>query len=116
VEDKSFRANIIVEQAAGSKAQPAFSEDSWDSMSIGIQNFKLMGACRRCQMVCIDQDTGEKKEEPFVTLAKTRRFDGKVYFGVHMRHDPPGEGDLISKDSQYPTIQVGDPVSVQHRA
>ncbi|KAJ4130858.1 hypothetical protein NW768_006396 [Fusarium equiseti] len=116
VEDKSFRANIVVEQATGSKAQPAFSEDSWESMSIGIQNFKLMGACRRCQMVCIDQDTGEKKEEPFVTLAKTRRFDGKVYFGVHMRHDPLSEGDLMSKDSQYPTIQVGDPISVQHRA
>jgi molybdenum cofactor sulfurtransferase len=115
VEDKSFRANIVLEQTSGSKAQPAYSEDSWDSVRIGIQSFKLMGACRRCQMVCIDQDTGEKKEEPFVTLAKTRRFDGKVYFGVHMRHDHLTHGDLTSKESQYPTIQVGDPVSVQHR-
>ncbi|KAM0240770.1 hypothetical protein ACHAP5_007861 [Fusarium lateritium] len=111
VVEKSFRANIVLEQAAGSKPQPAFSEDSWDSMHIGCQNFKLLGACRRCQMVCIDQETGEKKEEPFVTLAKTRRFDGKVYFGVHMRHDPFVEEDGASRESQYPTIEVGDPVT-----
>ncbi|KAL6919937.1 hypothetical protein FSHL1_003915 [Fusarium sambucinum] len=114
-EDKSFRANVVLGQAHGFKALPAFSEDSWDYVHIGLQSFKLMGACRRCQMVCIDQDTGEKKEEPFVTLAKTRRFDGKVYFGVHMRHDTSAHGDLTSKESQYPTIQVGDPVSVHHR-
>lgn len=115
VEDKSFRANVVLDRASGFKALPAFSEDSWDSVRIGCQSFKLMGACRRCQMVCIDQDTGEKKEEPFVTLAKTRRFDGKVYFGVHMRHDILAEGDSTRKEAQYPTIQVGDSVSVQHR-
>ncbi|KAF9766050.1 hypothetical protein IL306_001575 [Fusarium sp. DS 682] len=115
VEEKSFRANITLEQAPGFKAQPPFSEDGWGAMSIGRQNFRLLGACRRCQMVCIDQETGEKKEEPFVTLAKTRRFDGKVYFGVHMRHDPFNEGDVTSKESQYPTIEVGDFVSVEPR-
>ncbi|KAH7494500.1 pyridoxal phosphate-dependent transferase [Fusarium oxysporum f. sp. albedinis] len=115
IEEKSFRANITLEQAPGFKAQPAFSEDRWGSMSIGRQNFRLLGACRRCQMVCIDQETGEKKEEPFVTLAKTRRFDGKVYFGVHMRHDPFAEGDVMKKEAQYPTIEVGDSVSVELR-
>jgi molybdenum cofactor sulfurtransferase len=115
VEDKSFRANITLEQGPGFKAQPAFSEDRWGSMSIGRQNFRLLGACRRCQMVCIDQETGEKKEEPFVTLAKTRRFDGKVYFGVHMRHDPFAGGDVMKKESQCPTIEVGDSVSVELR-
>lgn len=34
-------------------------------------------------MVCVDQRTGERGEELFVTLAKTRRFRGKVFFGVH---------------------------------
>ena len=34
-------------------------------------------------MVCIDQQTAQKDQEPFVTLAKTRRRQGKVYFGVH---------------------------------
>ncbi|KAF4344468.1 molybdenum cofactor sulfurase [Fusarium beomiforme] len=115
VEEKSFRANITLEQTLGFKAQPPFSEDGWGAMSIGRQKFRLLGACRRCQMVCIDQETGEKKEEPFVTLAKTRRFDGKVYFGVHMRHDPFPEGDITNKESQYPTIEVGDSASVEHR-
>ncbi|KAF5001403.1 hypothetical protein FGRMN_1072 [Fusarium graminum] len=100
VDEKSFRANIVLEQNAGSKPQPAFSEDSWDSMHIGHQNFKLMG---------------EKKEEPFVTLAKTRRFDGKVYFGVHMRHDVFSQENHASKESQYPTIEVGDSVSATPR-
>ena len=53
-------------------------------------------------MVCIDQETAEKDEEPFVTLAKTRRRQGKVYFGVHtalaMKHLAQGArvrvGDL----------------------
>ena len=34
-------------------------------------------------MVCVDQTTAERNEEPFVTLAKTRRFEGGVFFGVH---------------------------------
>jgi len=34
-------------------------------------------------MVCIDQYTGKRNQEPFVTLAKTRRFEGKVWFGCH---------------------------------
>ncbi|KAF4979030.1 hypothetical protein FZEAL_4705 [Fusarium zealandicum] len=115
VPERTFRANIVLEQTPGTKGCPAFAEDDWDSMHIGRQDFKLLGACRRCQMVCVDQETGEKREEPFVTLAKKRRFDGKVYFGVHMRHDLPIQGDYMSKENQYPTIVVGDPVSVKPR-
>ncbi|KAF7538661.1 hypothetical protein G7Z17_g12587 [Cylindrodendrum hubeiense] len=115
VEDRTFRANIVLEQADGMKGQQAFAEDGWASLCIGRQNFKLLGACRRCQMLCVDQETAEKKEEPFVTLAKTRRFDGKVYFGVHMRHDPPSRNDYTSKETQYPTIEVGEVVNVESR-
>ncbi|KAH6997773.1 pyridoxal phosphate-dependent transferase [Ilyonectria sp. MPI-CAGE-AT-0026] len=115
VADKAFRANVVLEPAGSTKEQQAFAEDGWASVCIGRQNFKLLGACRRCQMVCVDQETAEKKEEPFVTLAKTRRFDGKVYFGVHMRHDPPSRNDYISKEAQYPTIEVGEDVTVEAR-
>lgn len=34
-------------------------------------------------MVCVDQMTAEKREEPFSTLAKTRRIGGRVLFGRH---------------------------------
>ncbi|KAM5356076.1 hypothetical protein ACJ41O_002722 [Fusarium nematophilum] len=115
VVERAFRANIVLQQAPGAKGHPPFAEDGWGSVHIGRQSFKLLGACRRCQMVCVDQETGEKREEPFVTLAKTRRFDGKVYFGVHMRHDPLGHSDHMSKEVQFPTIEVGDPVSVTLR-
>ncbi|KAM0437677.1 hypothetical protein ACHAPT_002041 [Fusarium lateritium] len=115
VEERAFRANIVLEPAASTKAYTAFAEDDWGSVHIGRQNFKLLGACHRCQMVCIDQETGEKREEPFITLAKTRRFDGKVYFGVHMRHDPFAKGDYTTKETQYPTIEVGDSVSAEPR-
>ena len=60
-------------------------------------------------MVCIDQETGEKTQEPFSTLAKTRRFDGKVYFGQHACHlQVSHDGSL---EAQAPTIEVGEQVT-----
>jgi molybdenum cofactor sulfurtransferase len=59
-------------------------------------------------MVCIDQQTAEKNQEPFVTLSKTRRFDGRVYFGEHTCHLPLE--DSSSPLVQNPTITVGDAV------
>jgi molybdenum cofactor sulfurtransferase len=61
-------------------------------------------------MVCIDQETGEKGVEPFVTLAKTRRLEGKIYFGVHMRLDPAAVED--SRDGQRRLIRTSDSVFV----
>jgi molybdenum cofactor sulfurtransferase len=43
----------------------------------------ILGKCRRCQMVCVNPETGERGEEPFVSLWRTRREGGKVWFGVH---------------------------------
>jgi molybdenum cofactor sulfurtransferase len=55
-------------------------------------------------MVCIDQASGVKNQEPFVTLAKTRRFNGRVLFGVHtaLAHD----GGEVA----WGRIQAGDEV------
>lgn len=35
-------------------------------------------------MVCIDQMSGVKGDEPLSTLAKTRNIGGKTYFGRHV--------------------------------
>lgn len=88
-----FRANIIIAEnpAFPPGIEQPYVEDLWESMSAQSQgpgqsaptSFEILGPCRRCLMVCVDQGTGEKNEEPFVTLAKTRRREGKVYFGVH---------------------------------
>ena len=101
-----FRANIVVAQdlALSPGSEQPYVEDDWENLLIG-QHVKLdvLGGCRRCQMVCVDQHSAEKNEEPFVTLAKTRRRKGMVFFGVHTS---------LSKESreQVASIQVGDRV------
>ena len=106
-----FRANVVLDSQDSDSEISSYSEDAWSSLRIGEQSFKMLGSCRRCHMVCINQETGEKNEEPFVTLAKTRRFDGKVFFGTHMVHVPSCQ-TLATREMQFPTIAVGDPVQV----
>ena len=103
-----FRANIVLAPDGAPPQGLAYAEDSWSTLRIGQQEFKMLGSCRRCHMVCINQETGLKNEEPFITLSKTRRFDGKVFFGTHMGHTP--SADIATKVAQHPTIKVGDAV------
>ncbi|POS80872.1 MOSC N-terminal beta barrel domain-containing protein [Diaporthe helianthi] len=111
-----FRANIILDSPGNTDdgLDLAYAEDNWCKIRIGLQDFKMLGSCRRCHMVCINQDTAEKSQEPFVTLSKTRRFDGKVFFGTHMCHVPQKSHTLTAstRESQYPTVRVGDRVVV----
>lgn len=101
-----FRANVVVAERARGRTraggEQAYAEDSWRVLQVGGGGLQvqLLGGCRRCQMVCIDQGTGVKDEEPFVTLAKTRRRDGKVFFGQH------------ACASGYGSIAVGDSVEI----
>jgi molybdenum cofactor sulfurtransferase len=105
-----FRANIVVAENPDYPPglEDPYAEDDWRYLQIGQQYFEMLGACRRCQMVCIDQQTAEKNQEPFVTLSKTRRFDGRIYFGEHTCHLPLE--DSSSPLVQNPTITVGDAV------
>ena len=108
-----FRANIVLAESSqlpSGQEQP-WAEDSWESMQIGgLDGPKLdfLSGCRRCQMVCVDQTSAEKNEEPFVTLAKTRRFGGRVLFGVHT-----ALADRNSSGGSWPTIRVGDEVKTE---
>jgi molybdenum cofactor sulfurtransferase len=104
-----FRANIVVAENPDYPPglEDPYAEDDWRYLQIGEQYFEMLGACRRCQMVCIDQQTAERDSEPFSTLAKTRRFDGRVYFGEHTCHVPMGDSSALK---QHPTIRVGDAV------
>lgn len=111
-----FRANIVLaaDQSAVESPEP-YIEDTWQYLHIvpnqeqGCERsqetvLEMLGSCRRCQMVCVDQTTAEKNEEPFVTLARTRRMGGKVWFGVH--------GGLVAGEaaSTMGSIMVGDKV------
>lgn len=105
-----FRANIVVAENPlyPPGTELPYAEDDWRYLRIGHQYFELLGPCRRCQMICVDQHTAERNQEPFVTLSKTRRFDGRVYFGEHTSHLPWEQ--VLSPSAQNPTIMVGDAV------
>ena len=101
-----FRANIIVAEDPSSNpgSEEPYVEDNWRSLRIGHDvTLDVLGGCRRCQMVCVDQHSAERNEEPFVTLAKTRRKNGKVFFGVHTALTETEKGQLAR-------IKLGDRV------
>lgn len=112
VRASAFRANVVLATNfpfyQPEHEQP-YAEDGWRMMKIGNEVFELLGPCRRCQMVCVDQETAERHQEPFVTLAKTRRFDGMIFFGQHSCHIP--RQDLADGKTSIPTIAVGDIVT-----
>lgn len=71
-----FRGNLIIETPT------ALQENEWTQIKFGVTDFRVQGPCTRCQMICIDQSTGEKTTEPLRTISK--EFQGKVRFGVYL--------------------------------
>lgn len=93
-----FRPNVVVEGA------PAWAEDGWAgrTLHIGEVTFRAGGGCDRCAVTTVDQETGVRGgKEPLRTLARHRRFDRTVPFGLHLV--PVGAG----------AINVGDPVVLE---
>lgn len=90
-----FRANLVVEGAA-----TPFEEDGWTSVRIGAAVFAGVAPIDRCVMTTIDPVTQRGGVEPTRTLAKHRRWDGKVWFALHLV--PTVEG----------VVAVGDEVVV----
>ncbi|XP_008259437.2 molybdenum cofactor sulfurase [Oryctolagus cuniculus] len=100
-----FRANIII---SGTRA---FEEENWDGISVGSLHFQVVGPCHRCQMICIDQKTGQRNQDVFQKLSESRKR--QVNFGVYLMH--------TSLDSSSPCfLSVGSQVlpvlkeNVQH--
>ncbi|KAI6054480.1 molybdenum cofactor sulfurase [Marmota monax] len=74
-----FRANIIT------NGTRAFEEEKWGEISIGPLRFQVLGPCHRCQMICIDQKTGQRNQNVFQKLSESR--ERKVNFGVYLMHE-----------------------------
>lgn len=109
-----FRSNILVAErlAKIGDAEQPYVEDHWSSVQIGSEKLHVdvMGSCERCQMVCVDQLSGTRREEPFSTLAKTRNHDGKVHFG---RYAALARAEIEAMEWEPPTrrtVMVGDVV------
>jgi hypothetical protein len=92
-----FRPNVVV---AGAQA---WAEDSWRRLLIGDVAFRAVKGCDRCVFTTIDPDTAVKGKEPLRTLARYRRWDGKVWFGVNLIPDNPRPDALL---------HPGDPVEI----
>lgn len=92
-----FRPSVVVAGA------PAWAEDTWRRLRIGPVTFRAVKGCDRCVFTTIDPDTAAKGHEPLFALARHRRWDGKVWFGVNLIPDAPPAGALI---------RTGDPVEI----
>ncbi|KAF9147415.1 hypothetical protein BG015_010965 [Linnemannia schmuckeri] len=80
----SFRANFVTKGQ-----QEGFEEDHWTRIQVGQQVFDILGPCRRCHMVTIDQLTAMKNSDVFLALSKNRKSaGGQIFFGMHMLHRP----------------------------
>ncbi|XP_023952640.2 molybdenum cofactor sulfurase [Bicyclus anynana] len=79
-----FRGNLVVNTSY------ELIEREWQTVIIGKQQFKVDGPCSRCQMVCIDQSTGEKTVEPLRTISE--EFAGKMRFGIYLSYLGPVNG------------------------
>lgn len=106
-----FRANVVVAEnliQRGDLEQP-YVEDSWVSLIIGPQqlSFDILGSCQRCQMVSVDQFSGVRRDEPFSTLVKTRKVNGKVVFG---RHASLSMFECVGNSPGRRSVMVGDVV------
>ena len=90
-----FRPNLVVDGDL-----PPFAEDRWSRIRVGDVEFRFAELCDRCAVTTIDPDTGRSGKEPLRSLARHRRWDGHVWFGI--RIVPVRTG----------TIALGDPVHV----
>ena len=92
-----FRPNVVVAGA------DAFAEDGWHLVRIGDVRFRVAKGCGRCVLTTVDPDTAVKGKEPLAALARHRRWDGNVWFGVNLIPDAPRAGGHL---------HLGDPVQI----
>ncbi|GHJ86836.1 hypothetical protein NliqN6_3238 [Naganishia liquefaciens] len=107
----SFRGNFTIDSLLPDTAQP-FAEDAVEQVTIGPHVFSALGQCRRCQMVAIDQETGEHAPETFLALARRRRNErGRIMFGMHL----VWQRDLQRCEQEGQSfLEVGMPVQLHY--
>ncbi len=89
-----FRPNFVFE---GGKP---YEEDHWKRFSIGDATFHGAGPCGRCKITTIDQETGDRGEEPLKTLSTYRKPEKSVLFG------------LLSTWESGVEVSVGDAIQI----
>jgi uncharacterized protein YcbX len=87
---RRFRPSVVIDTVV------PFDEDRWARLRIGSVAFRAVKGCDRCVLTTIDPDTLESGKEPIRTLARHRRWNGKVWFGVNLV--PDGTGTISVDD------------------
>jgi uncharacterized protein YcbX len=90
-----FRPSVVVSGSV------PWEEDGWRRVRVGAAQFRAVKGCDRCVLTMTDPDTGRRGKEPIASLARFRRWDGYVWFGMNLIPDTPGT-----------TIAVADEVEV----
>lgn len=92
VEVTRFRPNLLIDGDA------PHCEDRVGRVRIGARTFRAVKRCDRCAIPGLDPLTGERGVEPLRTLARYRREDGKVWFGMNLIQNdlgPVSVGDIV---------------------
>ncbi|XP_065688271.1 molybdenum cofactor sulfurase isoform X1 [Patagioenas fasciata] len=91
---RRFRANLVI------RAPEPFEEEEWAEISIGALRFQVVGPCSRCQIICIDQQSGERNKEFLQSLSAAR--GKKTNFGIYLMNQPLHSSfpDILSVGSQ----------------
>jgi uncharacterized protein YcbX len=90
-----FRPNLVV------RGGTAWAEDGWRRLRVGSAEFRVVKGCDRCAIPATDEVTAVRRKEPTYTLARHRRWDGAVWFGMNLVPLTPDA-----------TLSVGDEVQV----
>lgn len=99
-----FRPNLVISGAA------PWAEGEWVGRRIRIGGAIFHGAaeCGRCLVATIDQETGERGQEPLRMLARRRNIGQKLLFGLQMTVEATAGGSSGGDR----TVTVGDTVEV----
>ncbi|MGN7246873.1 MOSC domain-containing protein [Janibacter anophelis] len=89
-----FRPNVVID------GDEAFAEDGWPTVRIGDLELRTAEPCDRCVMTTIHPTTLATGPEPIRTLSRTRKWDGKTWFGTRLV--PLGEGEIRVGDEVVP--------------
>ena len=76
IDIRRFRPNIVITTTT------AHEEDDWTGINTGEVKLQKVKPCLRCQIIDIDQDSGERKGVVTKTLSTYRRMGNNIGFGA----------------------------------
>ena len=95
-----FRPNFVVRGA------DPWVEDGWRRLRIGEALFRSVKGCDRCAVAMTDPATGVRDHEPTATLARFRRWDGAVWFGMNLV--PENAGAVVNVGDEVEVLESED--------